>query len=86
LAAQEKLDDAHAADRCIVQVLNDRCWPGSKRANNPLTSKSVSFCSRADARFGILGELFFVNIASAFIVVLIERDLTGALVVDANVD
>jgi len=79
----------YGRDRCIVQFLNDRCWSGSKRASNPLTSKSVSFCSRADARFGILGERFFLQYRQRIhriVVVLTERDLTGALVVDLTVD
>ena len=62
---------------------------GAAKERATLISKSVSFCLRADARFGIWGERFFVNIASAFIEivgVLTERDLTGALVVDLTVD
>jgi hypothetical protein len=59
-----------------------------KEGTTSLTSKSVGFCPRADTRFGILGERFFVYIASAFIEFrrLTERDLAGAQVVDVTVD
>jgi hypothetical protein len=48
----------YGRDRCIVQLLT-AVGTGRKRANNPPTSKSVSFCAPRGRQIGILGEQFF---------------------------